>query len=220
VIPDDYGPEEAGPPAVEQVRRLASVVSHEVRNAVAGVRGAIGIVGDHLPEASTDRAVIAMILARLDEVNERMEELSLFANPRPLALEPRRIQSVVAATAARFPAATVVVEGDDPTIAVDACQLGSALSQMIDNAARHDPGSRITIRCRALADCVEIDVSDGGPGVAPSLGPRSLEPFTTTDPERAGLGLAIASRVANAHGGDLRFEGGSTFVMRLPNDAR
>jgi len=68
---------------------------------------------------------------------------------------------------------------------------------------------------------IEVSVMDSGPGVPAHLRERLFTPFFTTKPGRAGLGLAIARSIVEAHGGTLRYlhdgAGGACFVLRLPH---
>ena len=67
---------------------------------------------------------------------------------------------------------------------------------------------------------VRIDVNDSGPGIDPTIADRLFTPFTTTKPTGTGLGLTIARRVAQDHGGTLsasnRPEGGARFSVVFP----
>ena len=109
----------------------------------------------------------------------------------------------------------------------DATQLTVALRNLIDNALRYNPSDAAPVRVelRRGDKRVEIAVIDHGPGVSPQLRERIFEPFVRGDYARArhdggyGLGLALARRVARAHGGDVILAAdtpGATFVLWLP----
>ena len=61
-----------------------------------------------------------------------------------------------------------------------------------------------------------LAVIDNGPGVSASMKPRLFEPFQTEKANGVGIGLALARKIARAHGGDVTLEDGSRFVVRLP----
>jgi two-component system osmolarity sensor histidine kinase EnvZ len=86
-----------------------------------------------------------------------------------------------------------------------------AIDNLIGNALRHAPGE-VVVRVRQADASAELAVLDRGPGIAPEMVNRLKEPFTRKDESRtgssgAGLGLAIASRVAELHGGHLDLVG-------------
>ena len=70
---------------------------------------------------------------------------------------------------------------------------------------------------------LELEVADSGPGLSEESLARAFEPFYTTKPEAAGLGLSVVQRIAQAHGGDVVAvncpEGGAAFTLRIPQRA-
>ena len=115
---------------------------------------------------------------------------------------------------------------DLPLLRCDYGLLLQALSNIVENALRHEPpGDRVIIRGRAEADAVRLEVVNHGPTVPPEERERIMEPFYQGRDGRAviggvGLGLAIAHGIVEVHGGSLRVAdtpgGGATFVIRLP----
>ena len=99
-------------------------------------------------------------------------------------------------------------------------------TNLLDNAVRHAPANgHVWVSCRVSGPCLELSVSDDGPGVAREHRDRIFDRFVKLDPGRAtdggaGLGLSIARWVAEAHGGTLRLAesgaGRTTFVAVLP----
>ena len=114
-------------------------------------------------------------------------------------------------------------------LAGDPDLLAQLLLTLIENAAQAvGEGGRIEVSLRR-ADCaVELCVADDGPGVDPAVAGQIFEPFFTTRAEGTGLGLALAARVAQAHGGDLSLRPGAglgpqgrgaCFVLRIAGGA-
>jgi two-component system sensor histidine kinase PilS (NtrC family) len=95
-------------------------------------------------------------------------------------------------------------------VRADARLLAQVLLDLLINAAEAvEVGGRIAVRVASEAAALRIDVADDGPGVAPAQRTSIFEPFVTTKPRGTGLGLAMAQRIAEAHGGTLAFVDGA-----------
>ena len=100
-----------------------------------------------------------------------------------------------------------------------------ALTNLVLNAVEAMPtGGTLIIGLAAGDRWLTITISDTGPGVPPDIQRRMFEPFFTTKTRGTGLGLAVARRVVEEHGGtiDVASESakGTTFTIRLPLSAR
>jgi signal transduction histidine kinase len=99
-----------------------------------------------------------------------------------------------------------------------------ALGNLVDNALRHGSGTVVlSARPTGGGSSLEIAVSDEGPGLSEELAPRAFERFTRGDAARtrggAGLGLAIVSAIAEAHGGRAALDGRAVVRLSLPVSA-
>ena len=114
-----------------------------------------------------------------------------------------------------------------PVLDLDATRISQVVGNLLDNAVTHTPeGGGVTVSAQASAHAVEVQVADTGPGIAPEDLPRVFDRFYRADPSRSrstggtGLGLTIARRLVEAHGGTIDVESmvgrGSRFVIRLP----
>lgn len=119
----------------------------------------------------------------------------------------------------------IVVErhfGDLPRVPVYVDELNQVWTNLISNAQQALKGKgTIAIETAVEGDAAVVRVVDDGPGVAPELQPRIFEPFVTTKPkgEGTGLGLGIARRIVQKHGGEIRCTsqpGRTVFEVRLP----
>jgi two-component system sensor histidine kinase BaeS len=110
---------------------------------------------------------------------------------------------------------------------IDPDRMRQALGNLVDNALRHTPpGGRVTVDASGREGMLSIAVSDTGEGFASSFLPHAFEAFTRVDASRsrpaggAGLGLAIARAIAEAHGGTVearnREGAGAIVVFRVP----
>jgi len=117
---------------------------------------------------------------------------------------------------------------DLPPIRVDSARLAQVLHNLLNNGLRHTPaGGSISIRAQTEADNIRIDISDTGEGIPAEHLSHIFDRFYRADPARArdtggaGLGLAIARAIVEAHDGQISAlsagDGqGSTFTIRLP----
>src|SRR5687767_1987962 len=85
--------------ALARLGQMAAVVAHEVKNPIAGIRGALQVIGSRMPADSCDKPVIGEIIARLDALNRIVQDLLVFARPRELRSEPTDLKPLLLSTA-------------------------------------------------------------------------------------------------------------------------
>lgn len=213
--------------ALAQLGEMAAVISHEVRNALAGIGSAAQIIGGRLPTDAPERAAIDEIRHRIETLDRTVTDLLRFARPLTPMLVCQSVKSIlesVRATLAADPNAfdvTFHIDGDDPVVHADPCLLHVAFLNLALNAV-HAMEGRGTIRAvsRLVDRECHVDIIDDGPGIPPELRTRIFEPFFSTKPRGTGLGLAIVKRVAEAHGGRITLtdggDGGTCIGVVLP----
>jgi signal transduction histidine kinase len=231
----------AGLEEAEQLRRnLIADVAHELRTPLSVLQGNLRAILDDvypLEKAEVTRLYDqTRLLSRL--VND-LHELAL-AEARQLALNLQEtdIARLITTTGDTFaPIAEtkgVTLHTDLapnlPAVPVDEARLTQVLHNLLNNGLRHTPehGS-ITIRAQAEAKVIRIDITDTGDGILPEHLPHIFDRFYRTDPARgrdtggAGLGLAIARAIVEAHDGQLTVASpgvpgrGSIFTITLPH---
>jgi PAS domain S-box-containing protein len=214
--------------ALARVGQMAAVVAHEVRNPLAGVKGAIQILISRRPAGDGELPVMRDIIARIDALSELINDLMIFARPRPPRLAPLELRSVIAdaiTIARRDPAAhpiDISVEGRDVTVNADGELIRAMLLNLLLNAAQAMTAGAggIMVRTTQRDDVAVVEVRDTGPGIPPDIRPQIFEPFFTTKARGGGLGLPIARRTAELHGGSLTVDcpagGGTVVTIRLP----
>jgi signal transduction histidine kinase len=127
----------------------------------------------------------------------------------------------------------VVEPGPEFLIRVDRAHLKQVLINLVRNAAEAIEGEgTVTLRTRAAraslvrgeTEAVILEVADNGRGIAPEVEKRLFDPFFTTKETGTGLGLPIAARIVEKHGGILRYQTrlghGTTFGVVLPREKR
>ena len=213
--------------ALARLGQMAAVVAHEVKNPIAGIRGALQVIGSRMAADARDKPVIGEIIARLDALNRIVQDLLVFARPRELKAEPTDLKTLILSTVdhlKRDPAlASVAIEvaGNDAVVNADAEQLQLAVQNVLMNAAQAMGASgRIHIGIERRDGNWTVAMADTGPGMPPDVKEKAFEPFFTTKSRGTGLGLPIAKRVVEAHGGRLTIDtpaaGGTVITLSLP----
>lgn len=213
--------------ALARLGKMAAIVAHEVRNPLAGIRGAIQIIGRRLPSGTAEHAIIGEAVARIDTLNGIVEDLLIFARPSKPMLMPVAIADVIANTIALFTQdpkhadVKIRIEPTDLVLMADSEQIKLALSNVVLNGAQAmQEKGEIQITTRQVGSCVEIRVIDQGRGIPDVVRPHLFEPFFTTGTQGTGLGLVTARRILEAHGGTVRLEAGAqrgtVAILQLP----
>ena len=207
---------------------MSAVVAHEIRNPLAGISGALQVIGSRLDPESSDRAVIGDIQKRIESLNDMVEDLLLFARPQALSRIATAIGTLardVATALSRDPilaGVDVRITGDNPHVNVDREQMRIVLQNLLLNAAQATDGAgSVEVDVTAKAETCEVTVADDGSGLAPAVAEQMFEPFFTTKHRGSGLGLPTAKRIVEAHGGTLearnRESRGVVVTVSLPS---
>jgi PAS domain S-box-containing protein len=213
--------------ALARVGQMAAVVAHEVRNPLAGVKGAIQVLMSRRSADDSETGVMRDIVARIDALSELINDLMVFARPRPPRLaivELRPILADAITIVRRDPSAQgveIAVEGDDVSVTADGELVRATMLNLLLNAAQAMAGQgRITARTSRSDGDASIQIQDTGPGIPAEIREQIFEPFFTTKARGGGLGLPIARRTAELHGGSLTLncppDGGTIVTMTLP----
>jgi signal transduction histidine kinase len=199
----------------EQRRRLLADVSHELRTPLSVVQGNLEALVDGVHPADEPH-----LLAILDETKvlsrlvEDLRTLSL-AESGALALHREAIDvgvlvlETVDSFASQAEPAGIRLEAQVPTglplVDADPVRAREILANLIANAIRYTPrGGRVSVDARAEHPAVAIEVRDTGAGIAPDRVDRIFDRFYKSPESRgAGLGLAIAKQLVEAHGGTI-----------------
>jgi len=214
--------------ALVRLGEMAAVIAHEVKNPLAGIRGAIQVIGSRLAAESPEAGITKEIVARIDALSSLMRDLLLFARPPQPQPSLVEIPALVASTADLLRAdpaladVQVEIEGSAPPIPADAGLLKIVFVNLLVNGA-HAMQGRGTIRVLVTTrdqSCL-VAFSDGGPGIPLELREKIFTPFFTTKARGSGLGLPTAKRLVDAHRGNISITcpdaGGTTVTVELPS---
>jgi PAS domain S-box-containing protein len=213
--------------ALARLGQMAAVVAHEVRNPLAGIKGAIQVLMSRRSATDAELPVMRDVVTRIDSLGELINDLMLFARPRaprPNTFNIRPLLLEAISLLRRDPAGELVevtVEGPDVSLTADSELIRATVLNLLLNAAQAMNGHGHVAIAVAKHDWeCSVEIRDSGPGVPQDLRDRVFEPFFTTKARGGGLGLPIARRTAELHGGTLTLSspetGGSVFTLTVP----
>jgi signal transduction histidine kinase len=225
----------------EQLRRnLLADVAHELRTPLSVLQGNLRAILDEVyPLDQTEVARLyeqTRFLSRL--VNDLHELAQAEAGQLPLNKQETDLAELVKTTVETFRPSTEAksislqteLPVSLPSHRIDGERLKQVLQNLLANALRHTPsGGAITVRAASEPGFIRLSVADTGEGISAEHLPYIFDRFYRADPARsrdrggAGLGLAIARAIAEAHGGQLSAASpgisgqGSVFTIQLPH---
>jgi two-component system nitrogen regulation sensor histidine kinase GlnL len=226
--------------AVRSLHGMAAVLAHEIKNPLAGIRGAAQLLEEVIP--SSERNLTQLICAESDRICGLVDRMEAFGDQRSFQRSSvnihevlDRVRQVAETSFARTLKFVEVFDPSLPPVSGDRDQLIQVFMNLVRNASDaapetngeitlttgYRPGFRVgegTSGTR-LSLPLEITVRDNGPGVAADLLPYIFDPFVTTKQNGSGLGLALVAKIVGDHGGVIECETASartTFRVLLP----
>jgi two-component system sensor histidine kinase BaeS len=216
----------------EQRKAMVNDVAHELRNPLTNIRNWLEAAQDGL--ATIDGPTLALLYdetVHLQHIVDDLRDLaaadagSLRMHPEPMHLDDaiEQVLEVHRPSAAAAGVSLALSFDGEPLVVADPVRLRQLVGNLLSNAIRHsNRGGTVTVRASADAGRLTIAVADTGDGIAEPDLPRVFDRFWRADRSRArstggsGLGLSIARKIAEAHGGNITVESapgaGTTFT--------
>jgi signal transduction histidine kinase len=189
-------------------------LAHESGNALARSQSCLEMLAWEVEDRPEALELIRKVQKAQDDLRVLYEEVRGYAAPLRLEYDEVDLRALWRqvwadlAPARQGRAATLVEEpgGPEPRCRGDLFRLGQVFRNILDNSLAAARGPvRITVRCEEARlegrPALTVAVRDDGPGLTPEQRRRIFEPFYTTKTKGTGLGMAIASRLVEAHGG-------------------
>ena len=228
--------------AARSVSGMASMLAHEIKNPLAGIRGAAQLLEPTLSDA--DRSLARLICDETDRIRNLVDQMEVFSDERPLERRPvnihivlDRVKKLILAESGDYLSIKEEYDPSLPPVLGNPDQLVQVYLNLAKNAAdilretgdggeilfttAFRPGMKLQVAGtpERVSLPLEICVHDNGKGVPEDLAPHIFEPFVTSKPQGRGLGLALVAKVVRDHGGTVECQPrkrGTTFRTLLP----
>jgi two-component system sensor histidine kinase HydH len=221
--------------AIQRQEKLAAVgsmaagVAHEIRNPLSSIKGMATYLAGEIGSNSEDLHAAQVMVQEVDRLNRVISELLDFARPSDITPRPTDLGGLLAHSlelirqdaAAKAIEIELKMEASECPVSIDADRFTQCLLNLYLNAIEAMPGGgRLMVHCaRDAAGGVVITISDTGTGIPPAHLSEIFNPYFTTKPSGAGLGLAIVHKIVEGHRGRINVHsstGGTAFTLNLP----
>ncbi len=228
--------------AARSVSAMATMLAHEIKNPLSGIRGAAQLLEMSVPDE--DRSLTRLICDETDRIVKLVDRMEAFSDERPVERERVNIHAVLdhvkrvaQAGFARHIRFLEVYDPSLPPVWANRDQLIQVFLNLVKNAAEaigedtidgeielstaFKPGVRLKMTASAAPVSLPLEfcVRDNGPGVSPDIAEHLFDPFVTNKASGTGLGLALVAKIIGDHGGIIECESHprrTTFRVLMP----
>jgi len=209
---------------------IAAGLAHEIKNPIAGIKGALEIITKKSDDSDTNKDVFKEMLVQIDRINQIIEDLMLYAKPKDLNIRQVFLENNIenALRLAKMQIKNKEIEFDfqNSKTGLSAYLDGDKIQEvllnlMLNSMAAIENKGKIKVGLSNQGEkTLKITVSDDGKGIRDDFISQIFQPFFTTKSEGTGLGLSICQKTIAAHGGTIEVDSeigrGTTFTILLP----
>jgi len=210
---------------------LAAGLAHELRNPLAGIAGVIDVLGQDIPENDPSKEIWSDVRNEIQSIQRILNDLLEYTRPRT----PQKLASDINVTveqavhraeqqALSKPIQFTLIKSAPLAVEHDPALIGQVLLNLLLNAIQSiESSGSVEVSVESDGRNARISVVDTGRGIDPTHLTQVFRPFFTTKRNGTGLGLSLAQRIAEGHGGLIEVasepERGTRFTLRLPFNA-
>lgn len=211
------------------IGEMAGAVAHEIRNPLSSIYTAVNLLSRDSPVGAEQMTLFQSIREESRRLNRILTDFLRFTRPRSALFQPHDLNTLVREVleavrhdeGARGKVIATELDLGLGPVHADADQIKQVLWNIVLNGLQAVGEGGVVVVATALEDGrAKVCVRDNGPGIAPHALARLFEPFLSTKRDGVGLGLAIAHRIVEAHGGRIEVEsnqeGGTAVEISLP----
>jgi two-component system sensor histidine kinase HydH len=203
---------------------LAAGVAHEIRNPLSSIKGFAVYFKERLSGNAEDEKTADIMIAETERLNRVISQLIEFARPIELKKEQTDLTTLVEHTArliggdAQKNDILIDITADTalPPVLVDPDKIKQVLLNIFLNALTSMPGGgRLSVLLSTGSNGLDVVITDTGEGINEDDLPRIYDPYFTSKPAGTGLGLAVAQKIMEAHGGKVQIESKSAIGTKV-----
>jgi two-component system, sporulation sensor kinase A len=212
------------------IGELSAGLAHEIKNPLAGIKGAIEIIREGMSEENSHRTILGEVLSEVSRIDRIVISLLSYAKPKKPDFVKVELGSLIQnviyflRNLADSKRISLSFEGprEVPLMDADENDLKQLFLNLILNSIEALPdGGAVTVRLEVIPDSkLKVEVSDNGPGIPTENLDHIFRPFFTTKIEGTGLGLATCKRIVTDYGGQIQVRSevgrGTAFLFDLP----
>ncbi len=201
---------------------VSAVLAHEIRNPLTALKGHAQLLVEGEADARKQRRA-ERVVRGAERLEHLTNDLLSFARTAELHRTPSRVMECVRTAMEGLEHGRIHVEDHTGTVpfALDAPRFAQVVANLLTNALQHSPDdAQVDLTVRLEGRMLDLRVRDRGVGVPEAEREHIFEPFVTGRQRGTGLGLPLARRICQLHGGTLTVsnhpEGGAVFQVRIP----